>query len=51
MRGCLEEVEGILEGMNEIIWGPWMLVLFMGTGLFSYVQTAFLAAASFGLCP
>lgn len=34
MRGCLEEVEGILEGMNEIIWGPWMLVLFMGTGLF-----------------
>lgn len=33
---------GLIDVVNSLIWGPWMLVLFVGTGLFMSLRLRFL---------
>lgn len=41
----LEEIIGFL---NDIAWGPWMLILLVGTGIFMSVRLGFLQFRKFG---
>ena len=38
----------LLEKINTFVWGPWMLVLFMGTGIFLTVRLKFLPWKNLG---
>ena len=38
----------IVNYLNGIAWGPWMLILLVGTGVFLTVRTGFLQFAKFG---
>ena len=38
----------LLEKLNTFVWGPWMLVLFMGTGIFLTVRLKFLPWKNLG---
>ncbi len=38
----------IVNYLNGIAWGPWMLILLVGTGIFLTVKTGFLQFAKFG---
>ena len=38
----------IVNYLNGIAWGPWMLILLVGTGVFLTVKTGFLQFAKFG---
>lgn len=41
----LEEIIGIL---NDIAWGPWMLILLVGTGIFMSIRLGFMQFRKFG---
>ena len=41
----ISEVVGVLNG---IAWGPWMLVLLVGTGMYLSVRVGFLQFRKFG---
>ena len=40
--------EGIIHFLNDIAWGPWMLVLLVGTGIYLSVRLGFLQFRKFG---
>ena len=43
-----EAVQGIIEKVDNFVWGPVMLVLLVGTGIFLTVRTRFLAWRNLG---
>ena len=44
----MEFISSINEAINDIVWGPVMLTLLIGTGLFLSVKTGFLQFTKFG---
>lgn len=42
------KLDRILEQLNTFVWGPWMLVLFMGTGIFLTVRLKLLPWKNLG---
>lgn len=42
------DMNGIIEFLNDIAWGPWMLFLLVGTGIYLSIRTGFLQFRKFG---
>jgi AGCS family alanine or glycine:cation symporter len=45
----METVFGIIDSINSIVWGPWMMVLVIGTGLWLTIGSGFIQFRKFGL--
>ncbi len=41
-------IADIVKTLNDIAWGPWMLVLLVGTGIYLSIRTGFLQFRKFG---
>ena len=41
-------IESIVSFLNSIAWGPWMLLLLVGTGIYLSVRVGFIQFAKFG---
>jgi len=48
MNNILNTVNDVLISINAIVWGPIMLVLLIGTGLFLSIKTRFMQFTKFG---
>ena len=44
----METLETILQAVDDFVWGPAMLVLLVGTGIFLTVRTRFLGIRNLG---
>ena len=38
----------IVKALNDIAWGPWMLILLVGTGVYYSIRLGFLQFGKFG---
>lgn len=48
-RGApIETIFGIIGAINSFVWGPWMMVLLIGTGVWLSFGTRFIQARKFG---
>ena len=45
MYETIKEINGIINGF---VWGPYMLALLVGTGIYLSIRTGFLQATRFG---
>ena len=45
MKMTIEEIVGVLNG---IAWGPWMLLLLVGTGVYLSCRVGFIQCTRFG---
>lgn len=48
MLGFVKSIESINGIINDIVWGPYMLVLLVGTGIYFSIRTNFLQIRRFG---
>lgn len=49
MLGFINRIESINAIINNIVWGPYMLILLVGTGIYFTIRTNFLQIRRFGL--
>ncbi len=48
MIGFMQTIEGINSTINGLVWGPYMLILLVGTGVYYSFRTNFLQVGKFG---
>ena len=46
--GCMEKLNEIVSAVDGFVWGPVMLVLLVGTGIFLTIRTGFLPWRNLG---
>ena len=47
-RRCMKAFEELIGKLNGIAWGPWMLILLVGTGIYLSIRVGFIQFRRFG---